>query len=241
MIGIGIVSYMIYNREREYDTANESYSNMQEEFFVEEPDVQETDVVPENETDQLKVKYKFNYRKMSELNPEVKGYIYLEDSKISYPIVKHSDNEYYLDHDILKNYSVNGAIFIDCGIQNDLHDMNCIIYGHHMNNGSMFGDVSQFINEEFALSHQTFYIYIEDVPHEYRVISSFVCSPSDESVYKKGFSSTQEFVIWAQDMIERSDHNYDEKTVNETDKMVTLSTCTNKGNKRNVTILKQIR
>lgn len=243
LMGIGIVSYTIYKKEHEYEAANESYKEINEQFLIKEESGKNPETVIPDETTkkQLAVDFSFDYEKMLKKNPEVKGYIYLNDSQISYPIVKHSDNDYYLNHDALNNYSVNGAIFIDYEIENDFDAMNCIIYGHHMDNDSMFGDVASFSDKKFAMSHQSFYIYVGSKPYEYRVISTFVCSPTDESVYRKGFSSTSEFVSWAQDLIKRSDHEYEEKVVNENDKIITLSTCTNRGDTRSVAILKQIR
>lgn len=82
--------------------------------------------------------------------PDCIGYITVSDTKIDYPIMKAKDNDYYLHHlfDGTKNSA--GAIFADYRLEDDYDkNMNTIIYGHCMKDGSMFRSIKLFFDSEY--------------------------------------------------------------------------------------------
>lgn len=182
----------------------------------------------------------FDYEKMKKLNSEAVGYIYLADSNISYPIVKHSDNDYYLNHDYTGNYNANGAIFVEESLLYGMDEKNCILYGHNMKSGAMFSDLNNFSDEKYALSHQHFIVYNKNTPYLYKVISTFISEATDLNTYALGFNNDAEFVSWAESIIKRSDHKFEESVILENDSTITLSTCTSSGSKRRIVVLKKI-
>lgn len=68
----------------------------------------------------------------------------IPDTRISYPLVQGEDNQYYLNHTWKKWSSVVGAIFLECGNSRDLSNFNTIVYGHRMNDGSMFASLKNY-------------------------------------------------------------------------------------------------
>ena len=44
----------------------------------------------------------------------------------------------------------------------DFSDSYCLLYGHHMDNGAMFGDVAEFVDEEYFDTHRTGTLYLLD-------------------------------------------------------------------------------
>lgn len=110
------------------------------------------------------------YTKLKELNNDYVGWLYIPDTNISYPIVKGTDNSFYLNHNFLKEESKAGSIFIDCNV-NEFEDRNTIIYGHYMKDGSMFADlhkVSYELNNTYKV-----YIATESKILEYEIFSTF--------------------------------------------------------------------
>lgn len=90
------------------------------------------------------------------MNPDYVGWLTIEDTAIDYPVVRASDNDFYLNHNFYKDEDVLGAIFMDyrnIGMGQDKHS---IIYGHYMKNGQMFKDLDRFLSEEFLLNHSEF-------------------------------------------------------------------------------------
>ena len=68
---------------------------------------------------------------------------------IDYPIVQGSDDTYYLRHTWDDRVSRYGAIFMEWENQPDFNDLHTILYGHSMNDGSMFGSLKQYANADF--------------------------------------------------------------------------------------------
>ena len=81
-----------------------------------------------------------DFSALREVNSDVLGWILIPGSNVSYPIVQGSDNSYYLNHTWKKTRNSVGAIFMECRNSRDLSDFNTIVYGHRMNNRSMFGN-----------------------------------------------------------------------------------------------------
>ena len=84
-------------------------------------------------------------KKLKEVNSDVKGWISIPNTNINYPILQGSNNNYYLNRDINKEYNRNGSIFMDYR-NHEFNDNNTIIYGHNMNTEAMFSDLIKIIN-----------------------------------------------------------------------------------------------
>ena len=75
---------------------------------------------------------------------DVIGWIAIPGTEISYPLVQGTDSDYYLTHTWNQNSSAVGAIFMDCRCSADFSGFNTIVYGHRMNNGSMFAALKHY-------------------------------------------------------------------------------------------------
>ena len=80
-------------------------------------------------------------------NQDVVGWLYVEALGISYPVVQGTDNDYYLHMTYQKTYNFAGTIFIDYANNRNFQDLNTIVYGHNMKDGSMFGILKRFVTE----------------------------------------------------------------------------------------------
>lgn len=56
------------------------------------------------------------------------------------------DEVYYMDHDALGKKNVNGAIFLDSGVSLNTRPYTCVLYGHNMKTGAMFGCLRNYEN-----------------------------------------------------------------------------------------------
>ena len=81
---------------------------------------------------------------LQQVNSDVIGWIAIPGTEISYPLVQGTDNDYYLTHTWNQNSSAVGAIFMDCRCSADFSGFNTIVYGHRMNNGSMFAALKHY-------------------------------------------------------------------------------------------------
>ena len=86
-------------------------------------------------------------------NPDIIGWIYCADTPIDYPVLKGADNDEYLHHDYTHAWNIDGSIFVDADNRDGFVDSNTIIYGHHMNSGSMFASLVKWADQEFYEQH----------------------------------------------------------------------------------------
>lgn len=89
------------------------------------------------------------------INSEVVGWITVDGTKIDYPILQGEDNFKYVDTNIYGEYDLAGAIFLNHNNADDFSDQYSILYGHHMANGAMFGELNHFVDEDFFRQHKT--------------------------------------------------------------------------------------
>ena len=107
------------------------------------------------------------------INPQIIGWIHVDDTTIDYPVVQGLDNSYYLDHNVYGETTICGAIFMDYRNVIGKPMQNFILYGHRMNDDSMFGHVNKFTKEDFFNEHPTFTLILEDGYYTCEVFSIY--------------------------------------------------------------------
>lgn len=109
--------------------------------------------------------------------PNVCGWVDVPSVNISYPIVQGPDNDYYLTHAYNDKEMWGGAIFLDYTNNKDFKDDHVFVYGHHMQDGSMFAglleyDTKDFYSKQEDAENNYFYIYLEDSVRVYKIFST---------------------------------------------------------------------
>lgn len=99
-----------------------------------------------------------DFKELQAKNPEVVGWIYCPGTVINYPVLQGKDNDKYLSHDYLGDYNMNGSIFVDSDNAPGFVDGNTIIYGHHMNSGSMFASLIKWADQEYYAEHPVIWL-----------------------------------------------------------------------------------
>lgn len=151
---------------------------------------------------------------------EIVAWFQLDD--ISYPIMQHTDNSYYLNHLPDGSYNGGGSIFL-LNHNNPLFtDKSSFVYGHNMGNGSMFGSLKKYTTD--ASKDHLFYIYLPDgTRHVYQFFS--VATVFQESkAYTWSFASDDSYMDWQQWVLDQSMIGTSCKASKDA-KYVTLSTC----------------
>lgn len=105
------------------------------------------------------------------VNPEVKGWLSIPGTTLSLPVVQGTDNSYYLNHDFYGENDRHGTIFIDCEADFENGWKNTVLYGHNMRDGSMFGSLRAYRNEEYYREHPYFVLYLPDAIIEYEILA----------------------------------------------------------------------
>lgn len=85
-------------------------------------------------------------------------YLYGEDTVINYPIVQAEDNDYYLHRNYDRTYNVSGSIFVEAENRPGFLDCDTILYGHHMNDGSMFAGIDNWGKQAYYEAHPVLWL-----------------------------------------------------------------------------------
>lgn len=99
------------------------------------------------------------YRALYRQNPDMIGWLRIDGTDIDLPVVQTpGDNEYYLRRGFDGLYSTGGTLFLDerCSVDAGNPTANWLIYGHNMADGSMFGELTRYREEDFYKEHPTF-------------------------------------------------------------------------------------
>ena len=225
IISIGILGWYYYNKyKREQDI------NLLKELVVDSGEISPTIANNDDDTNNVndniqngldyyiidgqivQKKFKDIYLK----NTDFIGWLNLSNSNIDYPVVyTPNDVQYYLRKDFDKNYSIAGTLFIGDDTDIEKPSENVIIYGHNMNDNTMFHDISNFEDEKYYQKHK--YIEFDTLTRsgKYEVIAAFRTTVN---------MNNEQFDKFVDNCLKNTPY----KTVNNVDydeKLITLSTC----------------
>ena len=128
-----------------------------------------TSEVKETETKE-KAEVPVNFDELWDINPEIYAWIEIPGTDVNYPIAQSlSDHSYYLDHTIEGIAGYPGSIYTESVNTKDFRDFNTVIYGHDMEDGSMFGGLYLFRDENYRKEHETMFIYTPNQKLTYRI------------------------------------------------------------------------
>lgn len=169
----------------------------------------------------------FDY--LCSINDDIIGWILVDGTDIDYPILyDRAKNWSYINHDYLLDYSFSGSIYIKDENTSDFSDFNTVIYGHNMNNGSMFAPLHNFREEEFFEEHDTIVIYTPDRKLTYRIFAAYRTDNKNLSVAFEYDTAEQREEYLAHVYSHTKIAFYDtDVSVTAEDKIITLSTCIN--------------
>ena len=163
------------------------------------------------------VKY-HSFEELLAINPDTAAWLTMDGTHIDHPVVRTDDNFEYLDKGFDGRFYAGGTLFMD--EHNDcFEEPYCIIHGHHMAGGAMFGDLEKYIDKGFFEKNSTGKLLTPEYDYDITVAAAGIFDAYDASVYGITGEIPKDY-IREKSMILR-------KTVlNETDHMLILSTCT---------------
>jgi len=118
-------------------------------------------------------KRKINFKALKKRNKDIIAWISIPNAPIDYAVVRGKNNTFYLAHNALKRPSKSGAVFLDSKLRSDFRNLDSIVYGHRMRNGTMFGPLARYRNKKFRKGHRFIFVYTPETTYRYRVSSVF--------------------------------------------------------------------
>lgn len=116
------------------------------------------------------------------INEDVAGWIYCEDTPISYPFLQSPDNNYYLYRLVDKTQNPSGSLFLDFRNRFDMSDWNSIIYGHNMQDGTMFASLNEYKKQEYYDAHPVMYLLTPEKQYKVELVAG-ILARADASFY----------------------------------------------------------
>lgn len=160
---------------------------------------------------------------LMDANPDTFGWIRMDGTPIDYVVVQGEDNNQYLHADFFNQYNFAGTVFLDAGVDQTASLQNYIIYGHRMQDGSMFGTLGKMLDQDYFRQHPEFHLSLKDGEYTAKIFA-VVQTTTDYDWWITGFGSQEARDQYVQHAIDSSYFDCG-VTVGKEDQIVTLSTC----------------
>lgn len=218
---IVVSAWGIYGIYSEYKMAVDKYSKLEEEYVqIHTPDTSSS----ETESDEI-AWYEMATVDLTGLQskyPDIVGWLFFENETISYPVLYAGDNDKYIRTTYDGKSATAGSIFIEATHNSDFSGTHTLIYGHNMKNLSMFGKLKYYKTQEgYYDTHQYFQIFYGNKVMRYQIFA-YQEVAVDSFVFQESFTSGR---VLANKLLANSMVNQG-LNIKDTDKIITLSTCT---------------
>ena len=236
--------YRNYSDTKKYDDIENDLQKIKLDLDIPENNDQDKDiiVIEPNDDDKERVtltttttttttiydvKYEKVFEKLKEINNDTVGWLTVNNTKIDYPVVQATDNDYYLYRDYYKNKNRHGWIYMD--YRNNIEDLsdNTIIFGHNLANQKMFGTLRYVTNPSWykKSSNQTITFNTTKANMKWQIISIYKI-PVTNDYLVANFASSEDKLNFLDMITQRSIYDF-KATYDENTKIITLSTCSN--------------
>ena len=174
-----------------------------------------------------------SFDELMKKNPDIYAWLYIPNTNVDYPVCQSSDgnDDFYLDHNIYKEYQFSGTIYSQSLNKRDFNDPVTVLYGHNMLNGSMFASLHNFEDDDFFKKNNTAFVITKDKLLTYLIYSAYTY---DDRHILYSFKMDDEASLRSYQETTLDPRSYDKQvrkgvTLNKDNKILTLSTCTNDG------------
>ena len=123
---------------------------------------------------------------LSAVTEDYRAWLTVYDTNIDYPVVQGEEDLYYASHDVYGEISLTGSIYLAADNSADFSDSYNLIYGHHMDNGAMFGALDLFLSEDYFRGHREGLIVSASGVYDLRTFAVITTDAYEGNVYTVG-------------------------------------------------------
>jgi sortase B len=165
-----------------------------------------------------------SFKELQALNAEVFAWLSVYGTNIDYPVTQSKDdNMKYVNTNAEGLYSLSGSIFLDCNNSMGFSDFNSILYGHHMEKKTMFGEIGTFSDKNVFDSHRYANLYYDAKDHGIEFFAFVHTDAYDSSVFTPGVQETAR-QAYLNNLLAKAMHTR-ELGITIDDRIIMLSTC----------------
>lgn len=165
------------------------------------------------------------FEELLKINPDVCAWITMDGTKIDYPVLQGENNLSYINKDVYGKFALAGSIFLDCRNQKDFSDPYNLLYGHHMSESHMFGDLDLYEKESFFRKNTTGTLLLPGKVYDLEVLAFIRVTASEEEIFNLDVFRNDSAGVarFTQQMAQLK--NEELETIGPDDQLLALSTC----------------
>ena len=169
-----------------------------------------------------------SFEELLAINQDVCAWVTLDNTKIDHPVLQGSTNLTYVNRDVYGNFALAGSIFLDTRNERDFSDAYSLLYGHHMENSGMFGDLDLYKDQKFFDENTTGMLILPDRTYKLEIFACMLIEAGDDAIFnpERWQTNINGLVSYARD----NNLHLREETISKLEQMDTpqilaLSTC----------------
>lgn len=124
-----------------------------------------------------------SFEELLAINPDVCAWVTLDNTKIDHPVLQGSTNLTYINRDVYGNFALAGSIFLDTRNKRDFSDAYSLLYGHHMENRGMFGDLELYKKKTFFDKNTTGMLILPDRAYNLEIFACLLIDAGEDEIF----------------------------------------------------------
>lgn len=124
-----------------------------------------------------------SFEELMAINPDVCAWVTLDNTKVDYPVLQGETNLTYINKDVYGNFALAGSIYLDSRNDNTFSQPYSLLYGHHMENSRMFGDLDLYKDETFFQENSTGVLILPDHTYQLEIFACMLVKSADEYIF----------------------------------------------------------
>ena len=170
IVGGSYSAYALWDNERIYAAAGD----VQPDMIKNKPEIQVSEESGLTSAD---------FSSLLSINPDVVAWLTMDGTEIDYPVLQGDNNFSYINTDVYGNFALAGSIFLDSRNSSSFTDTYSLLYGHHMDNRKMFGDLDLYKDEQFYNENTTGTLILPDSAYNLEIFSVMLVGASEDNIF----------------------------------------------------------
>lgn len=163
--------YALWDNQQVYASAE----NVQAEMIRLKPKVEEGENAEETGP---------SFAELMAINPDVCAWVSMDNTRIDYPVLQGESNLSYINTDVYGHFALPGSIFLDSRCDRTYHEPYALLYGHHMAQGAMFGDLDLYKDKQFFLENRTGMLMLPDRVYDLETFACLLVTATDDYIFE---------------------------------------------------------
>lgn len=125
-----------------------------------------------------------DFSELLAVNGDVCAWVTLDNTQIDYPVLQGETNFTYINTDVYGEFALAGSIFVDSRNSRDFTDTFSLLYGHHMADHKMFGDLDLYKEQEFFTENRTGQLILPDATYDLDILACLLVSSGESHIFQ---------------------------------------------------------